>query len=491
MNQEQIVDGIIADYLEVKFNGVKEKLSKTSKYFKRGAKASILGTDRRMYELIKTLEEKNENEEYLTYFDELVNAYREYVEVADCEVKTHGEVMTPIWLVEDMLNTLPSDVWTNPNLKWLDPCSGVGTYSSIVVQRLMKGLETFEPNPVKRYRHIIEEMIYVCELQPKNMFIFQCVFDKDDTNELNTYCGSFLDENFDKHMKNVWGVEKFDIVMGNPPYQSSSDGEKKSTPIWHHFVEKSIRILFNDGYLNMVHPDGWRSIDGKFKQVQNLLKTNQVLYLEIHNKKDGIKTFGANTTYDFYCVRKSINENFITKVKCVDGIIENVDLSKMEFIPNAKFAEFENLIAKNNEEKVQIINDYSYGVNIPQSHMNSDFSNDFQYPCVYSTLKDGTINLKYTNDPSRGHFGISKVIWSNGISTPIVDEIGEYGMTQHSYAIVDDKKNLNDIKKAMLNKKFLELMSYSDGVTGVGMHRYNKKAISTFRKDFYKQFLND
>jgi hypothetical protein len=486
--QEQIVDGIIADYLETKFSGVKEKLSKTSKYFKRGAKASILGTDRKMYELIKTLEEKNSECNYLTYFDELVNAYREYVEVADCEVKTHGEVMTPIWLVEDMLNTLPSDVWTNPNLKWLDPCSGVGTYSSIVVQRLMKGLETFEPNPVKRYRHIIEEMIYVCELQPKNMFIFQCVFDKDDTNELNTYCGSFLDENFDKHMTNVWGVEKFDIVMGNPPYQSSSDGEKKTTPIWHYFVEKSFTILNEDGYLCMVHPDGWRKVNGKFKQVQNLLKTKQVLYLELHDTNDGIKTFGAETTYDFYCVKNTINENFITKIKCVDGVIENVNLNSLDFIPNGKFSEFNKLIAKNGEEKVQIINDYSYGVNIPQPHMNNEMTDDFIYPCVYTTLKDGTINSKYTNNPTKGHFGIPKVIWSNGRATSaIIDEDGKYGLTQHSYGLVDKKENLELIRKALISPKFLELISFSDG----GTHKYNHKTISTFRKDFYKQFLND
>jgi hypothetical protein len=487
--QEKLVDGIIADYLETKFNGVKEKLSKTSKYFKRGAKASILGTDRKMYELIKTLEEKNESEEFLSYFDELVNAYREYVEVADTEVKTHGEVMTPIWLVEDMLNTLPSDVWTNPNLKWLDPCSGVGTYSSIVVQRLMKGLETFEENPIKRYRHIIEEMIYVCELQPKNMFIFQCVFDKDDTNELNTYCGSFLDEKFNKHMTDEWGVEKFDIVIGNPPYQTQKEGNTKTHPLWHLFVNKSLDILIDGGYLNMVHPDGWRNVDGMFKDTQNLLKNREVLYLEIHNKKDGIKTFGANTTYDFYCVRNKKNNGYKTQIKCVDGVIENVDLSKMEFIPNGRFSEFEKLIAKEGDEKIKVLNNSSYHTQRP--HMSKNKVGEFIYPCDYTTSKDGSIILWYSNTNENEHFGIPKVIWSNGISTPCVDLEGEYGLTQFSYAIIDDKKNLDDIRKAMLSDKFLELMTYSDGVTGVGMHRYNRKAISTFRKDFYKQFLND
>ena len=67
---------------------------------------------------------------------------------------------------------------------------------------------------------------------------------------------------------------------------------------------------------------------------------------------------------------------------------------------------------------------------------------------------------------------------------------GKYGITEFSYAIIDDVENLEIIKKAMLNQEFLDLMSMTDGVTGVGRHRYNRKAISTFRKDFWKEFLD-
>ena len=488
MNQEQIVDGIIAEYLETKFNGVKDKLSKTSKYFKRGAKASIIGTDRRMYELIKSLEEKNATEEYLTYFDELVNAYREYVEVADTEVKTHGEVMTPIWLVEDMLNTLPSDVWNNPNLKWLDPCSGVGTYSSIVVQRLMKGLETFEKNPIKRYRHIIEEMIYVCELQPKNMFIFHCVFDKDDTNELNTYCGSFLDENFDKHMTNVWGVEKFDIVMGNPPYNDGSTNKGSAHVLWDKFVVKSLDILVSGGYLNMVHPSGWRNVDGGFKYIQNLIKSKDVMYLEIHNEKDGMKTFGAETRYDFYCIRNTNTNNHITKIKCQDGEIEYSDIKDMEFIPNEKFNIFKSLIAKQNEDKVDILRSCSYHT---QKNYISEIKNDeYKYPCIYTIKKDDIPTFKYSSCNDKGHYGIPKLIWSNGriISVgSLIDMNGDYSLNEFSYAIIDEPTNLPNIKKVFDSKRFRDLME----ACSVSNMSINYKVIATFRKDFYKQFLND
>jgi len=484
--QEQIVDGIIADYLETKFSGVKDKLSKTSKYFKRGAKASILGTDRRMYELIKTLEEKNSECDYLTYFDELVNAYREYVEVADCEIKTHGEVMTPIWLVEDMLNTLPSDVWSNPNLKWLDPCSGVGTYSSVVVQRLMKGLEDFEKNPTKRYRHIIEEMIYVCELQPKNMFIFQCVFDKDDTNELNTYCGSFLDENFDKHMIDVWGVEKFDIVIGNPPYQTQKEGNTKTQPIWHLFVEKSINILSKGGYLCMVHPSGWREVDGIFKETQKLIVTKQILSLRMHNYQDGLKTFGCKVSYDYYTLKNINNDGFITDVTCVDGSLIKIDLMDNEFLPDENIYEIYSLVAKDNEEKVNILYSRSlYGTD--KENMNKEKTEQFRYPCINAVSSLNIPSCYYSKINTNGHFNVPKVIFSNVASGVITDENGNYGLTQFAYGIVDEVQNLADIQKALCNEKFIKkIMLYRN----YGF-KYNRKVIGTFRKDFYKQFLND
>ena len=131
---------------------------------------------------------------------------REYVKVGEVEKKKFGEVMTSLDLVKEMLSTLPEDVWTNPNLKWLDPANGTGPFPTMVIYKLMNGLKEWEPDDNKRYKHIIENMIYVCELQPKNMFLYMCVADPFDEYDINIYTGSFLDEGFDNHMKEVWGV---------------------------------------------------------------------------------------------------------------------------------------------------------------------------------------------------------------------------------------------------------------------------------------------
>jgi 16S rRNA G966 N2-methylase RsmD len=244
MTQEQIVDDKVLDLIEEKVPGSKNIiLEHTNKSSKRLAMLHILDDDRKLLEQYKNI---IRNEQYCSHYaEDVVQILREYVKVADTEVKEHGEVMTPLTLVEEMLDKLPNEVWTNKDLKWLDPCNGVGTFPSLVVKKLMVGLKDVIVDDCERYRHIIENMIYVCEIQAKNMFLFHSAFDREDDYELNTYFGSFLDKGFDEHMLNVWGVDKFDIVLGNPPYKYG---------LHHKFVNKSFDLLNENGFLNFLHP---------------------------------------------------------------------------------------------------------------------------------------------------------------------------------------------------------------------------------------------
>ena len=91
----------------------------------------------------------------------------------------------------------------------------------------------------------------------------------------------------------------------------------------------------------------------------------------------------------------------------------------------------------------------------------------------------------YSSRNDKGHFGIPKVIWSNGGATvPLVDAEGKYGMAQFSYAIADEPENLPKIKKALENEKFLELMSK----VSFSSHKYNYKVISCLKKDWWRKF---
>jgi hypothetical protein len=487
MNQEEIVDNIILDMLESKYPGVKKKISiEANKSKRRNQMLAFLGDDRVLFNGYQDIVSNNPQRPCIEYSKDILNMLREYVKIADVEVKRFGEVMTPFTLVDDMLNTLPDDVWSNPNLKWLDPCNGIGTFPCIIVDRLMVGLKDVIPNDCDRYKHIIENMIYVCELQVKNMFLYHCAFDREDKYDLNTYWGSFLDENFDEHMKNVWGVEKFDIVVANPPYNSGSNNKGSSHVLWDKFVEKSLTILIEGGYLNMVHPSNWRFVDGPFSNLKKTMFNKTIIYLELHSKTDGKKTFGASTTYDFYCLKNVENNNHKTKIKFEDGKTTEINIQNLPFIPNANLELLLNLIANKNEDSVKVISNSSY--HTQREYISKTENNDFKYPCVYYTYADGSIRFNYSSVNKKGHFDIPKVIFSQGISHPIIDKNGEYGMCEFAYAIVDEIENLENIQKALLDPKFIELMKYVDGVSG---QRYNRKVIAKFRKDFWKQVLTN
>ena len=94
---------------------------------------------------------------------------------------------------------------------------------------------------------------------------------------------------------------KFDVVVGNPPYQIKV-GPRKTEPIWDKFVFKGFDLLNENGFLMLIHPSGWRNVDGRFKKVQELLKSKKLTYLEMKSEKDGMERFGASIIFDLYVV---------------------------------------------------------------------------------------------------------------------------------------------------------------------------------------------
>ena len=115
----------------------------------------------------------------------------------------------------------------------------------------------------------------------------------------------------------------------------------------------------------------------------------------------------------------------------------------------------------------------------------------YKYPCVYTiTIRDGISffysSIKHPETEKKDMF-VPKVIWSNGLGTyPIIDLKGEYGLTQFSYAIIDDIQNLKHIENVLNNPKFIELMEY----VKFQDHKYNYKVISLLRHDFWKVFID-
>ena len=82
--------------------------------------------------------------------------------------KQFGEVFTPPQLVNEILDQLPAEIWTDPTKTWLDNSCGEGAFLLEVKRRLMDGLSQWEPDPVKREQHILHNQIYGVELQRDN-----------------------------------------------------------------------------------------------------------------------------------------------------------------------------------------------------------------------------------------------------------------------------------------------------------------------------------
>jgi hypothetical protein len=232
---------------------------------------------------------------------------------------------------------------------------------------------------------------------------------------------------------------KFDVIIGNPPY-SEVVGDKKTEPLWNKFVIKSFDLLNDSGYLAFIHPSGWRNVDGRFKHIQDLFKSKQIDYLEMHDTNDGLKTFGYATRYDLYVIQNLLPYKK-SKIKFEDGVEMELDVSKMNFIPNRYSKVIENIIYNGVGDKVNILYSRSdYGSDKP--HMNNKKTNEFKYPCIQNVNVNDNISCTwYSNTKSKGHFGIPKVIFGRKSSGVFFDKTGDYGLSQDCAAIIDSNEN--------------------------------------------------
>jgi len=374
-----------------------------------------------------------------------------------------GEVFTPSELVNEMLDKIPEEVWRNPKSLFLDPCMGKGTFLIEIVNRLVYIYKYSEEDAKSRVYGYDTRVKYINYLRRRGF--------------INVQCKDFLNEEIKM---------KFDVILGNPPYTVG-----KNKTIWNLFVEKSFNLVKKDGYVSLIHPNGWRNINGRFNKVQNILKNKEVIYISMNDISEGRKIFNVDTPFDWYVIKNCENdEDYDSVLKFQDGVTEKVKIKNLKFIPNHHLDMIKTLVAGDNEEKVTILHSESL-YEIRQSHISNNQTQEFNLPCVYSVLKSGVPTLKFSKIDV-GHFGIPKIILGNGANpTCFIDYNGEFAMTQFAFAIVDTIENLEKIKEVLNTEKFKKITQATKYVATSGNPLVYPKIIKTFKKDFWRHFIDE
>jgi hypothetical protein len=234
------------------------------------------------------------------------------------EKQENGEVFTPMRFVFQMLEHLDNhyskehgrSIFTEAKFKWFDPASGMGNFPVGVYLKLMEGLKTQIPNDEERKKHIIENMLYMSELNKKNVFISRQIFDINNEYNLNIDEGDTLQLD----LVNEWGIPQnsFDVVLGNPPYNKGGIrshtgkqlGEKNET-IWTKFIEKSFdEWLKPDGFLAFINPLSWLK---KSHSLHNEMLEKHVVWLQLWDNSQSKGMINADIPISLFVLQNKNN----------------------------------------------------------------------------------------------------------------------------------------------------------------------------------------
>ena len=276
----------------------------------------------------------------------------------------YGEVNTPYSLINEMLDLLEIEnpnVFADPKLKWLDPACGCGYYIHVLFIRLMNGLSEIIPDNLMRRKHILENMIYMCEINNENVLKIKETFNEYTINIFNLDFLSTSQDFFSKMIKNnckssVNGIY-FDYIIGNPPY--NADGLKKvptlknrskkldGKTVWGDFVRHSCALLKPvTGKVSFIIPSIWMKPDKA--QNYNYLLNHNMLYIKTFDNTQTKKVFKnqAQTPTCYFLLSNSTEEktknreNQIIKYNSIENEIIPEIHEKMIYLFDSLYNDF-------------------------------------------------------------------------------------------------------------------------------------------------------
>jgi hypothetical protein len=433
----------------------------------------------------------DDESKYPAEIQEVINYINEHLTPKDVERHKYGEVFTPLTLVDEMLSKLPQtgkdNVWNKKDYKWLDPANGIGNFpiKAFIGQKtgehtypgLFEGLRNEIPDDKKRGKWIVENMLYMIDINVKNNRIARKLFDKlapgaEGNIEQIDRKNGFLSEK--PLVFNGKEVEKFDIIMGNPPFNKGSvrvamvtsktrkakkelgiDDENSESGYWFRFGDKALDkgILKPNKFLLFIHPITWFKPDRA--GAHNMMLSRQILNIRIFTDGDSKKLFGGKgeITVAYYLLK---NEEIskVTNIINMNNGIETIQLNKDSIIIKQG-----NTIFHKIQEKCKL-----FGVSDSLQHRTQlSCDNSGKYKLITILEDSGQVKYVMSSIPHQDQT-IPKVI-VGGIPKPIVlfDKKGEFGLYkkgQRHYFIGDNLDKINDYFKTKLSTYILKFVKF-------------------------------
>lgn len=213
---------------------------------------------------------------------------------------TGSSTPTSYALAQDMVDSLEVD-WQRPDLKFLDPACGRGTFLLALLDRLVEA--GHDP------AHVVDHMLYGVDRDPVQVRVAQRAFGLATGVSANIYCEDSLTKE--------WTM-KFDAIVTNPPYQRDNNGAKRWT-LWEEFVKKA---MTQADAVAMVVPQSLTSPNATFDVVKPHCA---VLNIDVS------KHFNVGSTFCYFVARPNQNINS-TRIITHSGVLHK-DITKLPFLP--------------------------------------------------------------------------------------------------------------------------------------------------------------
>jgi len=270
---------------------------------------------------------------------------------------SNDKVFTPPEFANKMLDSLEhawakenngENIWENSKLTFLDPGAKSGVYLREIVKRLNLGLTKDFPDLTERINHIFANQVFgigteivtsmitrrsiYCSKLANGIHSVARIFNNSDGNiwfdrtehmwlgEKCKYCGASQEQyqrdslleshayafihtdDIKKTIADMFGENmRFDVIIGNPPYQLSDGGASASArPIYHQFIEQAMRL--DPRYIVMVTPSRWfaggKGLD-EFRR--NMLKDNRLrVIVDYIQEKDAFPKVNINGGVNYF-----------------------------------------------------------------------------------------------------------------------------------------------------------------------------------------------